>query len=154
MTDAATDPSTLPAFNIDKLYLKDFSLEIPHAPEIFLEREASTFDVQLNTLANSLKEGVFEVSVMATVTCKIGEKTAYLIEAKQAGIFQARNIPQEEIEPLLAVTCPEIIFPYLREAVSEMSVRAGFPPVLLNPVNFMASYQNQKAQQAASSATH
>lgn len=153
MTEA-TQPAGQPMFNIDKIYLKDFSLEIPHAPQIFLEREASQFDVQLNTLANSIREGVFEVTVMSTITCKVGEKTAYLIEVKQAGIFQAHNIPQEEIEPLLAVTCPEILFPYLREVVSEIAVRGGFPPLLLNPVNFLASYQNSKTQQAAPATTH
>jgi preprotein translocase subunit SecB len=153
MTEATQDVKQ-PAFNIDKIYLKDMSMEIPHAPAIFLERESSQFDVQLNTLANSISEGVFEVTVMSTVTCKIGEKVAYLIEVKHAGIFQAHNIPNEEIEPLLAVTCPEIIFPYLREAVSEMTVRGGFPPLLLNPVNFLASYQRNKEQQAAPVTTH
>jgi preprotein translocase subunit SecB len=152
--DEVTQDAKQAVFNIDKIYLKDISLEIPHAPGIFLERDASQFEVQLNTLANSIKEGVFEVTVMATVTCKMGEKVAYLIEVKHAGIFQAHNIPQEEIEPLLAVTCPEIVFPYLREAVSEMTVRGGFPPLLLNPVNFLASYQNSKAQQAAPVTTH
>lgn len=150
----ATQTAKAPMFNIDKIYLKDMSMEIPHAPAIFLERDPSQFDVQLNTLANSISEGVFEVAVMSTVTCKIGEKVAYLIEVKHAGIFQAHNIPNEEIEPLLAVTCPEIIFPYLREAVSEMTVRAGFPPLLLNPVNFLASYQRNKEQQAAPVTTH
>lgn len=152
--DEASQAVKPPMFNIDKIYLKDISLEIPHAPQIFLEHDPSQFDVQLNTLASSVKEGVFEVMVMATVTCKIGEKVAYLIEVKQAGIFQAHNIPQEEMEPLLAVTCPEIIFPYLREAVSELSVRGGFPPVLLNPVNFLASYQKNKELQAVPPITH
>lgn len=152
--EETTPTATSPMFNIDKIYLKDMSMEIPHAPAIFLERDPSQFDVQLNTLANSISEGVFEVTVMSTVTCKIGEKIAYLIEVKHAGIFQARNIPQEEIEPLLAVTCPEIIFPYLREAVSEMTVRGGFPPLLLNPVNFLASYQRNKEQQAVPPTTH
>jgi preprotein translocase subunit SecB len=152
--DEVTQEVKQPVFNIDKIYMKDMSLEIPHAPQIFLEREPSQFEVQLNTLASSVKEGVFEVTVMSTVTCKIGEKIAYLIEVKYAGIFQAHNIPQEEIEPLLAVTCPNIVFPYLREAVSEISVRAGFPPVLLNPVNFEASYHQQKSQLDVPPTTH
>jgi preprotein translocase subunit SecB len=152
--EEATQTAKTPMFNIDKIYLKDMSMEVPHAPAIFLERDPSQFDVQLNTLANSISEGVFEVTVMSTVTCKIGEKIAYLIEVKHAGIFQAHNIPNEEIEPLLAVTCPEIIFPYLREAVSEMTVRGGFPPLLLNPVNFLASYQRNKEQQAVPVTTH
>lgn len=153
MTEAAQETKQ-PIFNLDKIYLKDLSLEIPHAPQIFLENEPAQFEVQLHTLANSVKAGVFEVTVMATVTCKMGEKIAFLIEVKQAGIFQAHNIPQEEIEPLLAGTCPNIIFPYLREVVSEVSVRAGFPPVLLNPVNFEASYHQQKSQQDVPPTTH
>jgi preprotein translocase subunit SecB len=152
MTEAAQETKQ-PIFNLDKIYLKDLSLEIPHAPQIFLENEPAQFEVQLHTLANSVKEGVFEVTVMATVTCKMGEKTAYLIEVKHAGIFQAHNIPHEEIEPLLAVVCPNIIFPYLREVVSEVSVRAGFPPVLLNPVNFDMIYQQQKQQEQSTPVT-
>ncbi|MDZ4201695.1 MAG: protein-export chaperone SecB [Gallionella sp.] len=135
-------------FNMEKIYVKDMSLEIPHAPQIFLDRENPQIDVQLHTQAGTVDDGVFEVSVMTTVTAKIGDKVMFLIEAKQAGIFQIRNIPTEELEPILAVMCPNILFPYLREVVSDMSVRAGFAPVLLNPINFEVLYQQQKQQQA------
>jgi len=153
MTEAVQE-NTQPTFNMEKIYVKDFSLEIPHAPQIFLEREAPQVDVQLHTQAAPIDEGVFEVSVTTTVTAKIGEKVMFLIEAKQAGIFQIRNVPTTELEPILAVMCPNILFPYLREVVSDASVRAGFAPVLLSPINFEVLYQQQKQQsQAQPSAT-
>ena len=145
-----------PIFNMDKIYVKDLSLEIPHAPKIFMERDPPQVDIQLHTQANSLEEGVFEVLVMATVTAKIGEKVMFLIEIKQAGIFQIRNVPTNELEPILGVMCPNILFPFLREAVSDVAVRGGFTSILLNPINFEGIYQQQKQQQAqaASTTTH
>jgi preprotein translocase subunit SecB len=153
MTDAAQNQ---PLFNMDKIYVKDISLEIPHAPQIFLERDNPQIEVQLQSQGLPLDEGVYEVEVTATVTAKLGEKVMFLIEAKQAGIFQIRNIPAEELEPVLAVTCPNILFPYLREVVSDISVRGGFAPVVLNPLNFEVLYQQQKQQQeaAAAATTH
>jgi preprotein translocase subunit SecB len=152
MSEAAQG-NTQPVFNIEKLYVKDISLEIPHAPQIFLQRENPQIDVQLHTQANSFENGVFEVVVAGTVTAKIGEKVMFLIEVKQAGVFQINNIPGNEIEQILAVMCPNILFPYLREAVSDVSVRAGFAPVLLNPINFEALYQQQKLQTQATAST-
>jgi preprotein translocase subunit SecB len=147
MTGAAQE-NTQAIFNIDKIYVKDMSLEVPHAPKIFLERENPQVDIRLHTQAGSVEEGQFEVVVMATVTAKIGEKVMFLIEVKQAGIFQIRNVPAGELEPILAVTCPNILFPYLREVASDVAVRGGFAPVLLNPINFEALYQQQRQQQA------
>jgi preprotein translocase subunit SecB len=153
MSDAIQE-STLPAISMEKIYVKDISLEIPHAPRIFLERENPQIDVQLNTQAGSVEEGMFEVVVMTTVTARLGEKVMFLIEAKQAGIFRMRNVPATELEAILAVMCPNILFPYLREVVSDVSVRAGFAPVLMNPINFDLLYQQQKRQShAASTAT-
>ena len=149
MTEAAsTNQPVAPLFNIEKLYVKDLSLEIPAAPAIFLERENPQIDLQLHTQASSVEEGVFEVVVTVTVTAKLPEKdkVMFLIEAKQAGIFQVRNIPAEEMESVLAVMCPNILYPYLREVVSDVAVRGGFAPVLLNPINFDAIYQQQKQQ--------
>lgn len=153
MTEAAQD---LPVFNMDKIYVKDLSLEIPHAPHIFLERENPQIEVQLHTSAITVDESVYEVNVTATVTAKIGDKVMFLIEAKEAGIFTLRNLPEEEMEAVLAVMCPNILFPYLREVVSDISVRAGFAPVMLNPINFDALYHQQKQQQveAESATTH
>lgn len=155
MTEAA-QANTQPVFNMDKIYVKDLSLEIPHAPQIFLERENPQIEVQLNTSAGQVDEGVFEVTVTATVTANVGDKVMFLIEAKQAGIFTLRNLPETEMEPVLAVMCPNILFPYLREVVSDVAVRAGFAPVMLNPINFDVLYQQQKQQQAeaAAATTH
>jgi preprotein translocase subunit SecB len=146
----------LPSFTLDKIYVKDLSLEIPRAPRIFLERDNPQIDVQLNTQAATVQESLFEVVVMATVTAKIGDKVMFLIEAKQAGIFNISNIPTEQLEGILAVMCPNILFPYLREVVSDVSVRGGFAPVLLNPINFEELYQQHKlqAQEAVSTTTH
>ena len=152
MTEAAQE-SNQPVFNMEKIYVKDLSLEIPHAPQIFLERDSPQINVQLHTQSAPVDEGLFEVSVTTTVTAKLGEKVMFLIEAKQAGVFQMRNVPTEELEPILAVMCPNILFPYLREVVSDVAVRAGFTPVLLNPINFDALYQQQKQQQAQAATT-
>lgn len=136
-----------PVFSIEKLYVKDLSLEIPGAPKSFLEKEAPQVDVSLHTQGSSIDDGLFEVAITITVTAKIADKTLFLVEASQAGIFQIRNIPQAEIDPILGITCPNILFPYLREVISDVVTRAGFPPVLLNPINFEALYQ-QRLQQA------
>lgn len=155
---AAADGQQQPVFNIEKLYVKDLSLEIPHAPAVFLEREQPQIDLQLHTQAANIQDGVYEVSVTVTVTAKLVEKdkALFLIEAKQAGIFQVRNVPDAELEMVLGVVCPNILYPYLREAVSDVSVRAGFAPVLLNPINFEALFLQQKQQQveAVSASTH
>jgi len=151
-----TQENNQPVFNIEKIYVKDISLEIPHAPQVFLDRESPQINVQLHTQADSFEKGLFEVLVTATVTSKIGEKVMFLIEVKQAGVFQLSNVPGKELEHILAVMCPNILFPYLREAVSDVSVRAGFSSVLLSPVNFEAIYHQQKlqAQAAESTTTH
>ena len=154
MNDAV---NTQPVFNMDKIYVKDISLEIPHAPQIFLQQETPQIEVQLHSQANAVDEGVYEVVVTTTVTAKLADsKVMFLIEAKQAGIFQVRNVPNDELEPILAVMCPNILFPFLREVVSDVSVRGGFAPVMLTPINFEMLYQQQKQQlaQAASTTTH
>lgn len=153
MTEA-TQESNQPVFNIEKIYVKDLSLEIPHAPNIFLEREAPNIDVQLNTQTGKIDADVYEVVITNTVTAKIGEKVMFLIEVKQAGIFRLSNLPSEDMEPVLAVMCPNILFPYLREVVSNLTVRAGFAPVMLNPVNFDLLYQQHKQEQIAAATTH
>ena len=137
----------VPRFNIEKIYVKDLSLEIPHAPQVFLDREAPEIEVQVQSVGNNLDEGLFEVVLTVTVTAKLGEKTMFLVEAGQAGIFEVRNVPQEDIEPILSVACPNIIFPYVRETISDIVNRAGFPPILLSPVNFDAIYQQRLADQ-------
>lgn len=133
-----------PHFSIEKVYVKDVSLEVPNAPQIFLERETPEIDVKLHTASGGVNEGFFETSITVTITAKSKDKTVFLVEVAQAGIFQIRNIPPEDIDAILGITCPNIIFPYVRETVSDLVTRAGFPPVLLNPMNFEALYQQQQ----------
>jgi preprotein translocase subunit SecB len=147
MTEAAQN--TQPAFSIEKVYVKDLSLEVPNAPGIFLEREAPQVDIQLHHSSTGVEDGIYETTLTVTVTAKINDKTMFLVEAAQAGIFVARNIPATELEAVLAIACPNILFPYVREVISETTVRAGFPPVLLAPVNFEAIYQAQRDPQPA-----
>ena len=156
MSDAASTEQEQPTFNIEKLYVKDLSLEVPHAPSIFLEREAPQIDMQLNTEHSAIDAGIYEVVITLTLTAKLtsSDKTMFLIEAQQAGIFHLKNIPPSELEALLAVVCPNILYPYIREVVTDVSVRAGFAPVLLNPVNFEALYQQQKEQAATPATKH
>lgn len=145
---AQAEQNAQPGFGIEKLYVKDASIEVPNAPQVFTERTAPQVNVELANSAQKLDDGIFEVAVKVTVTAKIADKTAFLIEVTQAGIFAVRNVPDENLEVILAVTCPNILFPYAREAVSDMVTRAGFAPVLLNPINFEALYMQQKQQQA------
>jgi preprotein translocase subunit SecB len=141
-----------PVFGIEKLYVKDLSLEVPNAPEVFLEREQPQIEIQLNTGGRGVGEGVFEVVLTVTVTAKMGEKTVFLVEVGQAGIFRIQNVPEEQMEPLIAVACPNILFPYAREAVSDAVSRAGFQPIVLQPVNFEGMYMQRLQQQAESGA--
>ncbi|MFH1604699.1 MAG: protein-export chaperone SecB [Pseudomonadota bacterium] len=136
-----------PTFGIEKIYVKDLSLEIPHAPDVFLSGEQPQVEVQLHNESAAIGEGLYQVVLTVTVTAKSGEKTMFLVEVAQAGIFQIRNVPEPDFEPILATACPNILFPYARETVSDVIVRAGFPPVYLAPVNFDAIYL-QRVQQA------
>ena len=145
-----TQTSDQPIFSVEKLYVRDLSIEVPNAPQCFLERETPNIDVQLATAATRLDEGFFDVTLTVTVTAKIGQdKTLFLIEAAQAGIFQIRNVPEENLEPLLFVACPNLLYPYAREAITSSSLRAGFQPVILAPVNFEALYASRQQQEAA-----
>ncbi len=141
-----------PVFGIEKLYVKDLSVEVPNAPEIFLERDQPQVEIQLNTSGRGVGEGVFEVVLTVTVTAKFGEKTVFLVEVGQGGIFRIQNVADEQIEPLIAVACPNILFPFAREAVSDAVARAGFQPIILQPVNFEGMYMQRLQQQAESGA--
>ena len=138
-----------PVFQIEKLYVKDLSVEVPNAPQIYLEREAPNVGVQLQTTAQGLGDAVYEVTLTVTVTAKIEEKTDFLVEVGQGGIFRVENVPQENIEPLLSIACPNILFPYAREVVSDAVIRAGFAPVVLQPVNFEALFMARMEQEQA-----
>lgn len=138
-----------PVFTIDKLYVKDLSVEIPNAPQIFLEREQPKVDLQIQNGAAQIGDGVYEAFLTATVTAKIGDKTMFLIEVTQAGIFQIRNLGKEDLDVVLGVGCPNILYPYLREVVTDSGTRAGFMPVVLAPMNFEALYMQRMQEQQA-----
>jgi preprotein translocase subunit SecB len=147
--NTAAQEQAQPGFGIEKIYVKDASLEIPHAPQIFTDRTQPQVSVELGNFAQQIEENVFEVAIKVTVTSKIADKTVFLVEVTQAGIFQISNVPAENIELIVGITCPNILFPYAREAVSDLVVRAGFQPVLLNPINFEALFAQQKQQESA-----
>jgi len=136
-----------PVFNIEKIYVKDLSLEVPNAPQVFMSNEPPQLEVQLSQSVQAVDDAHFEVTLTVTVTAKAGDKTMFLVEAAQAGIFQIRNVPQKDMDPVLGMVCPNVLFPYARETISDTIGRAGFPPVLLSPVNFEALYQQQAAEQ-------
>ncbi|HQN64144.1 MAG TPA: protein-export chaperone SecB [Methylophilus sp.] len=146
--NAAQGAQNQPAFGIEKLYIKDASIEVPGAPQIFTERTAPQVNVELGNAGQRLDSDIYEVELKVTVTAKIGDKTAFLVEVSQAGIFVIRGVPEENMDAILGVACPNILFPYAREAVSDMVTRAGFAPVLLSPINFEALYMQQKQQAA------
>jgi preprotein translocase subunit SecB len=137
-----------PTFQIEKIYVKDLSLEIPNAPQVFLQNDQPQLEVQINSEAAQFAEGMFEVKVSVTVTARAGERTIFLAEAVQAGIFAVRNVPQADLEPLLGIGCPNILYPYVRETLSDLITRGGFPPVLLAPVSFESLYAQRAQQQS------
>ena len=153
-----SDQNLQPTFNIQRIYLKDMSLEQPNSPAIFLEEEGPNIEVAIDVSNDNLADGIYESSITITVTAKIKEKVAFLVEGKQAGIFEVRNLPEGQLDPLLGIACPNILYPYLRANIADMVTRAGFPPVHLTEINFEVFYQQRQqalAQQASGSpATH
>lgn len=150
------DP-TQPLFGIEKIYLKDLSLELPNAPQVFFEREAPQVEVNIHNQATPLaQDGLFDVVLTVTVTAKVQDKTVFLVEAAQAGIFQIRNIPEADLQAVLGTICPNTLLPYAREVVASIVLRAGFPPVTLQHMNFELVYQQRmqqlQAEQAAAAA--
>jgi preprotein translocase subunit SecB len=137
-----------PVFGIQRIYLKDLSLEIPNAPQIFLDTQQPAVEIQLDVGAQALADGIFETTVTVTVTTRAGDAVAFLVEAKQAGIFEVRNLPAEQVPLILNVVCANIVYPYLRSNVADVIQRAGFPPMHLAEINFEALYQQRLQQQA------
>ncbi len=151
MADVATpttDNNPTPVFQIQRVYLKECSLEQPNSPSILLVQEQPEVDIQLGVDATPVADGIYEVTVTATVHTKIGDKTVFLVEAKQAGIFELRNLSAEQMGPIMGITCPQIVYPYLRSNVSDIVSRGGFPPVHLAEINFQAMYEQQQAEAA------
>jgi preprotein translocase subunit SecB len=135
-----------PVFQIQRVYLKEASLEQPNSPAILLEQEQPAVDIQLGVEATPVADGIFEVCVTATVQTKIKDKTVFLVEAKQAGIFEIRNLPQEQLGQIMGIACPQIVYPYLRGNVADLIQRGGFPPVHLSEINFQAMYEQQQVE--------
>ena len=142
-----------PVFQIQRVYLKESSLEQPKSPAILLEKDQPSVDIQLGVEANAAAEGVFEVCVTATVQTKIKDKTVFLVEVKQAGIFEIRILSEEQMGPIMGIACPQIVYPYLRANVADLIQRSGFPPVHLSEINFQAMYEQQRAQAETPSIT-
>ncbi|HWK84577.1 MAG TPA: protein-export chaperone SecB [Caldimonas sp.] len=149
----ADDTNNAPLFQIQRMYLKDLSLEQPNSPQVLLEQGQPQVEINLTLGAESIGDSMYETTVTATVTTKVNDKTLFLVEAKQGGIFEIRNIPDEQLKQILGIACPGIVYPYLRAVVSDVCTRAGFPPVVLTEVNFQAMYEAQQAQLAAQAAT-
>lgn len=145
----ADEASNTPLFQIQRMYLKDLSLEQPNSPQVLLEQGAPQVEINLTLGAETIGDGMYEVTVAATVTTKINDKTLFLVEAKQGGIFEIRNIPDDQVRQILGIACPNIVYPYLRAIVSDICTRAGFPPVVLTEVNFQAMFEQQQAQAQA-----
>ena len=147
--NAASDQAPPPSFQIEKLYVKDLSLEVPNAPQVFMQAENPQLEIAVRNEAVQFAEGLFEATVTVTVTARAGDKTVFLAEAAQAGIFSARGIAPQDLDPLLGIACPTILFPYVREAISDLVTRAGFPAVVLAPVSFEQIYLQRQQQAAA-----
>ncbi|HMH17254.1 MAG TPA: protein-export chaperone SecB [Burkholderiales bacterium] len=138
-----------PMFSIEKIYVKDLSLEVPGGPQTFMQSEQPQLEVQLSQQSQRVSDVLFEVTLVITVTAKRTDKTLFLVEVSQAGVFQIRNVSEADLAPVLGMICPNVLFPYARETVSDIVNRAGFPPVLLAPVNFETLYQQRLAEAAA-----
>ena len=143
-----TENGQAPSFGLQRTYVKDLSLEMPNAPAIFLEPEGPTVEVSIQVGGQQLAESVFESVVTATVTTRIGDKVLYLVELSQAGIFEASNIPADQLDTLLGIVCPTMLYPYLRANVADAITRTSLPPLHLSEMNFQALYEQRMAQQA------
>jgi len=137
-----------PVFHIQRVYLKDLSLEQPNSPAILLSQETPSVDIQIGIGAENIGDGLYEVIVTATVTTSIKDQTMFLVEAKQAGIFEIRHMPEGQLEPIQGIACPQIVYPYLRGNVADVIQRAGFPPVHMAEINFQAMYDQQQQMKA------
>ena len=145
-----SEQQATPVFQIQRVYLKDLSLEQPNSPAILTSTEQPSVDIQLGVGMEQVADGIVEVTVTATVTTKLADKVVFLVEAKQAGIFEVRNLPEDQMGPVIGIACPQIIYPYLRGNVADVIQRAGFPPVHLAEINFQAMYEQQQQQAAGS----
>src|SRR6266446_9982565 len=146
------DAGQMIQFSIEKIFVKDLSLENPGAPQSFQMTDAPQIEIGLRTRGEQIDKDLYECVLTITVTARAGDKTVFLVEAAQAGIFGIRGVAAEQLQPVLAIHCPTVLFPYARETVADATMRAGFPPVQLAPINFDALYQQQLAQVQPASA--
>ena len=146
---AGSAAATGTVFQVQRIYLKDASLEMPHAPNIFLEQSPPQVDVQMDVGHEKIADGVYEIVVRVTVTARVKDKVLFLVEAKQAGIFEVRGIPGEQFDPVVGIVCPGIVYPYLRANVADLVNRTGLPPIHLTEINFEALYRQKLAQSAS-----
>jgi preprotein translocase subunit SecB len=145
---ADPQPQSAPSLSIQKIYVKDLSLENPGAPQSFFLQDAPQVEVGLRTRGEQIEQDVYECVLTITVTAKIGDKILFLVEAAQGGVFQIRGVPVADIQPIMGIHCPNVLFPYIRETIADAISRAGFPPVHLDPINFELLYQQQLANLA------
>ncbi|TKR57193.1 protein-export chaperone SecB [Allopusillimonas ginsengisoli] len=138
--------NSAPSFSLQRTYVKDLSIEMPNAPQIFLEQEAPAVEVSINVAGQRLAETVYEAAVTATVTTRIQDKVLYLVEATQAGIFEAANIPADQLDPLIGIVCPTMLYPYLRATIADAINRTSLPALHLTEVNFQALYEQRLAE--------
>jgi preprotein translocase subunit SecB len=148
MSDQNAQAGNAPIFNMQRVYIKDLSLEMPNAPNIFLEQDAPKVEVNINVGANPLADTIFESTITVTVTTRINDKVLYLIEATQGGIFEMSNIPEDQLDPLLGIVCPTMLYPYLRANVADAITRTSVPPLHLAEVNFQALYEQRMSELA------
>ena len=155
MTEQTSTPqaeagnSQEPGFRIQRVYLKDLSLEQPNAPQILLVAAEPQIEVEVDIAVSPLSDEIFEVAIISTVTAKVDSKVLFLVEAKQAGIFEFSNIPPQQLDPMLGIACPTILYPYLRSNIADIISRAGFQPIHLNEINFHALYEHRLLQAQA-----
>jgi preprotein translocase subunit SecB len=154
MDQAGGSPPVTPGFSIDKIYIKDLSLENPGAPQSFKQQEVPQIEVGLRTSGDQIDPDIYESVLTITLTAKVGDRTLFLVEASQAGIFTIRGVPPDQIQGALAVACPTVLFPYIRETLADAVARAGFPPVHLAPINFETLYAQQLQQMAGGTAAN
>jgi preprotein translocase subunit SecB len=146
---ADQDQTAQPTFNMQRVYVKDLSLEMPNAPHIFLEQETPKVEVNINVGGQRLAETVFESTITVTVTTRVNDKVLYLVEATQAGIFELANIPPEQMDPILGIVCPTMLYPYLRATVADAITRTTLPPLHLAEMNFQGLYEQRLAELSA-----
>lgn len=151
---AVGEPQASAGFNIERIYTKDLSLENPGAPQSFQVTEQPQVEVGMRTRGEQIGPDVYEYVLTLTVTATVGGKTLFLVETSQAGVFVIRGIAADQLQPVMAINCPNVLFPYARQTIADATMRAGYPPIHLAPINFEMLYREQLAQQQVPAVTN